>query len=144
MKVPFINNSKLLRVVFIVPLALTLNCSLAYAKKFPLVAASTVPAARGQVETGKDKNGNTEIKLETEHLAEPDKLTPAKSAYLVWFQERGAEPAMQGQLRIDKKLKGEFKTVTPMKNFDVFVTAESDPAAKTPSGTEVLRATVQQ
>ena len=117
--------------------------SVAYGKKFPLTVASTVPAAKGEVDTGKDKNRNTELKMEVEHLAEPEKLTPAKSVYIVWFQEKGGEAAMQGQLRIDKKLKGSFRTVTPLKAFDVFVTAESDPNVKTPSGTEVLRATIQ-
>ena len=128
--------------VFVVTSILALNT--AYGKKIPLTAAASVPAARGEVETGRDKNGNTEVKLQTEHLAEPDKLTPPKTAYLVWFQERGGEPTMQGQLRVDKKLKGTFKTVTPLKNFDVIVTAESDPNVKAPGGTEVLRATVQQ
>ncbi len=125
-------------------LAALLAANLLYAKKFPLTASASVPAARGKVETGKDKNGNTELKLEAEHLAEPDKLSPARTAYVIWFQDRGAEPETQGQLRVDKNLKGKFKTVTPLKNFDVFVTAESDPTTKTPSGTEVLRATVQQ
>lgn len=127
----------------LVILAATLGSNFAWGKKFPLTAATSVPAARGEVETDKDKNGNTEVKLETEHLAEPDKLSPPKTAYLVWFQERGGEPALQGQLRVNKKLKGSFRTVTPLKNFDLLVTAESDPNTKTPSGEEVLRATVQ-
>jgi hypothetical protein len=46
-------------------------------------------------------------------------------------------------LKPNKDLKATFKSVTPMKSFDVFVSAESDPNAKTPSGTEVLRASVQ-
>jgi hypothetical protein len=118
--------------------------STAYGRTFPLTASAAVPAAKGKVETGKDKNGNTEVKLETEHLAEPDKLTPSKTVYLIWFQETGGEPVMQGQLRIDKHLKGTFKTTTPLKNFAIFVTGESDPNTKTPTGTEVLRTVVQQ
>jgi hypothetical protein len=116
----------------------------AYGKKFPLTATSVVPAARGGIDIGKDRNGNTKVKMEAEHLAEPGKLTPARTAYVVWFQEKGADAMTQGQLRIEKNLKGSFQTVTPLKNFDVFVTAESDPSTKQPSGTEVFRATVQQ
>jgi hypothetical protein len=44
---------------------------------------------------------------------------------------------------MDKNLKATFETVTPMKSFDVFVTAEQDFRAKDPSGPSVLKATVQ-
>jgi len=38
----------------------------------------------------------------------------------------------------------EFKTTTNLKDFDVFVTAENKRAPKTPTGPEVLRATIQK
>jgi hypothetical protein len=44
---------------------------------------------------------------------------------------------------MDKNLKATFQTVTPLKSFDVIVTAEQDVRAKDPSGPEVLRATIQ-
>jgi hypothetical protein len=116
----------------------------AYGKKYPLTASSAVPAARGKIDIGKDSNGNTKLKMEAEHLAEPGKLSRPGSDYVVWFQEKGAEPLTQGRLRIDKSLKASFETSTPLKNFDVFVTAESDVSAKQPSGTEVFRTTIQQ
>lgn len=132
----------ILRLTFVVFAAMLV--SNAYGKKFPLTASSVVPAAQGKIETGKDHNGNTKLKLEAEHLAAPGKLTPPRTAYVVWFQEKASEPSLQGQLRIDKNLKGTFETTTPLKNFDVFVTAESDASTKQPAGTEVFRATVQQ
>lgn len=113
------------------------------AKKFPLTAAPSVPAARGQVEVNKDKNGNTRLRMKVEHLASPESLTPPKTTYVVWLQERGANPENQGQLRVDKNLKANFETVTPLKSFDVLVTAEQEATAKAPSDTEVLKATVQ-
>lgn len=116
---------------------------LCLAKKFPLTSATIVPGAAGKVEIGKDHNGNTEIKMTVEHLAKPANLTPSKAAYVVWLQEKGAEPENQGQLKVNKKLQANFKTVTPRKSFDVFVTGEDDPNVKAPVGLEVLRATVQ-
>ena len=125
-------------------LTLSIASHFAHAKKFPLTAAAVVPSAQGEVETGRDDNGNTTVELKVEHLAPPENLTPPRTAYIVWFQERGgSNPTIQGQLRPDKKLKAKFRTVTPMKNFDVIVTAESDANATSPSGTEVLRASVQ-
>ena len=125
-------------------LTLTIASPFADAKKFPLTAAAVVPSAQGEVETGRDDNENTAVELKVEHLAQPENLTPPRTAYVVWFQERGgSNPTMQGQLRPDRKLKARFRTVTPMKNFDVIVTAESDANATSPGGTEVLRVSIQ-
>jgi len=113
-------------------------------KKYPLTASTAVPAARGKVEIRKNANGNTTVRIEAEHLAAPDKLSPPGTDYIVWFQEKGAEPQTQGRFRVDKNLKGSFETSTPLRNFDIFVTAESNASTKQPAGPEVFRTTVQQ
>ena len=115
----------------------------AFAKKYPLTADESQPAAKGQVDVGRDKNGNTKVELEVEHLAAPENLTPPKAAYVVWFQERGGEPQNQGSLKPGKNLKGSFKSVTQLKSFDVIVTAETDATVKTPSGPVTMRAAIQ-
>src|SRR4051794_9868786 len=120
-----------------------LLAAVASAKKYPLTADKSVPAAQGQVDVGRDKNGNTKVELEVEHLAAPENLTPSRAVYVVWFQERGSEAVNQGALRPNKGLKAKFESITPLKNFDVLVTAESDVNTKSPSGPELLRATVQ-
>lgn len=114
------------------------------AKKFPLAAASVVPAAKGSVEVGHDRNGNTEIKLTVEHLANPTSLSPSQANYVVWLQDKNSGPENRGELRVNGKLEGTFQTVTPRKNFDLFVTGENDGTAKSPSGPEVLRTTVSR
>ena len=83
-----------------------LICAVANAKKFPLAAAPSIPAARGDVEINHDKNGNTKFKIKVQHLATPDALTPPKAAYIVWLRERDGNASPQGQLRVDKKLNG--------------------------------------
>ena len=113
------------------------------AKTFQLTSSAGTPAASGKVGIDKDKNGNTEVTIKTEHLAQPGLLTPAASCYVVWFQDQGGEAVNQGQLKVDKNLKGEFKTATSLHNFDLFVTAENDPLAKTPSGQTVLKTKIQ-
>jgi hypothetical protein len=119
--------------------------TLAYAaKKFPLTAASIVPAAKGAVEIGKDRNGNTELMLKVEHLANPASLSPSQANYIVWLQEKGSGPENQGELKVNGNLRGNFRTVTPRKNFAVFVTGENDGTVRSPSGPEVLRTTVSR
>ena len=124
---------------------LLLFCGIAYGRKFPLTAASSVPAARGDVDVDHDSNGNTKLKMKVEYLPPPEALTPPSTAYIVWIQERSgngmAQP--QGQLKVDKNRKGNFESVTPAKNFDFFVTAEQDPTVKAPTGMEILKATIQ-
>jgi hypothetical protein len=58
-------------------LAMVLLLSLAcYAKTFRLTGDPSIPSASGKVETHHDKNGNTKLDVEVEHLAKPEKLTP--------------------------------------------------------------------
>jgi hypothetical protein len=108
-----------------------------------MTGASIVPGARGEVEIDKDKNGNVRVNMKVEHLANPDSLTPPAVAYVIWLQAKGSDPENQGQLKINKKLEASFETVTPSKNFDLFVTGERDASVKAPSGPEVLRASIQ-
>jgi hypothetical protein len=125
-------------------LGLVLQCGISLqAKTFPLTSSPSTPAASGKVEVKKDKNGNTTVEILTEHLAKPGMLTPPATDYVVWFREEGQEPINQGQLRVGKSLRGEFKTTTRFQNFEVFVTAESDPTVKNPSGDSVLKTKVQ-
>jgi hypothetical protein len=133
-----------MRQLYIICLALALFCTIANAaKKFPLTATSAVPAARGQVEVDKDKNGNIRLNMKVEHLANPQNLTPPAVVYIVWLQEKGGNPENQGQLKVDKNLSARFEAVTPSTSFDLFVTGERDHSAKAPGGTEVLRTSIQ-
>jgi hypothetical protein len=109
-----------------------------------LTATPVVPGAKGYVDVGKDKNGNTEVTLRVEYLPKPSSLTPPAETYIVWFRRPGSEPESKGQLKVDDNLRGEFKTTTNFQNFDVIVTAETERVPKVQTGPEVLRATVQQ
>ena len=133
-----------MRKLYTIGVTFALLCTIAYAaKKYPMTASSIVPGARAEVAISKDKNGNTKLKMIVQHLANLENLTPRAAAYVVWLQERGGSSENQGQLKVDKNLKATFETVTPLKSFDVFVTAEQDSRATSPSGPEVLRATIQ-
>jgi hypothetical protein len=130
--------------VSLVIMAFVLSGSELLAKTYLLTSSSETPAASGKVEVKKDKNGNTDVTIKVDHLAPPGLLTPSASVYVVWFQDQTSAPESQGQLKVEKSLKGEFKATTQAKRFDVLVTAENDPMAKIPSGQIVLRGTVQE
>ena len=113
-------------------------------KKVTMIPAPTVPAATGMVNLGTDSNGNTQVDLKVEHLAKPRNLTPPKSTYVVWIQARDGRPENQGQLQVNDNLEGQFKTTTPLRTFDIFVTAEDGPSATSPTGSEVFHRTVSR
>jgi hypothetical protein len=112
--------------------------------KYKLNPSSIDPSATGEMEVGKDKNGNTTVDIKVQHLAKPENLSPPQTTYVVWIQKPGGSLENQGQLKVNHKLEGEFKTVSPYKSFQIFVTGETNPNASAPSGPEVLRQQVTQ
>jgi hypothetical protein len=112
-------------------------------KKFDMKTSSTVPAAEGRAIVEHDRNKNVQVTLEVRHLAKPQSLAPAKGTYVVWIQPEGQEANNVGVLRINDELKGDFRTTTPYKKFDLFVTAEDSPTVSSPSGTEIMRQQVE-
>jgi hypothetical protein len=131
------------RVTALLILCLSFSVLVQGKKKYAFVASPMVPGARGQAEIDTDKNGNTRVKVKLEFLAPPESLTPAKTAYVVWFREREDTPLIQGTLRVDKNRKAELETTTPWKEFAILITAEDDASPKTPNLPEVLKAVVQ-
>ena len=127
--------------LIVLSMAFAIGCG---EKKVHLNSSSSVPAAQGRAELSHDSNGNLVVNLNVYHLAHPQDLTPAKSAYVVWFQPRGQQPVNQGELRVNDKLEGKFRAPTPYNNFDIFVTAEDGPTATSPSGQEVMRQHLEQ
>ena len=115
-----------------------------YAKNYHMTASSIVPGATAELQVDKEKNGDIKVELKADHLAKPGRLTPSANAYIVWFQEKGSQPQIQGTLRIGDDLKAELKSTTTLHNFRVLVTAETDSQTKFPSEQVVLRATVQE
>jgi hypothetical protein len=115
-----------------------------WTKTYHMTASTTVPGASAELNVGKEKNGNLQVELKADHLAQPGRLTPSANTYVVWLQQEGSEPQNQGELRVGNNLKAELRAITPLSNFKVFVTAETDPQTKAPSDQVVLRATVQQ
>ncbi len=107
-----------------------------------LNAAETIPAAEGSVSLAEANNGNTRMAVRVRHLAVPDKVSPGAASYVVWVtpQQDPKTPMNVGALRVDKDLDGQLDTITPLRSFEVTVTAEPDPTATEPTG-DVLMST---
>src|SRR5215470_3705628 len=116
----------------------------AWAREDRLTNTGLTPAAMGKVTTDNDRNGNTGIEVEVKHMAAPQSLTPARTAYVVWVQPRGKDPEVLGALRVNSDLEGGLKATTPYKDFDIFITAEDNPNPPAPSGMVILKGTVER
>jgi hypothetical protein len=96
-----------------------------------------VPSASGKVKVANEKDGNTRVKVEVKHLAQPSAAFDA-TTYVVWLKPEGGHAQNVGVLNVNKKLEGELETRTAFKDFSVIVTAEKDANAVTPTGQSVL------
>ena len=113
------------------------------AKKIMFEQSSIVPGAEGSVKITKDRNSNYSIHIDVLHLAEPKKLQPAKSVYLVWMQTEDNSTKNIGILNsssslLSKTLKASLHTVSPFKPTRIYVTAEDDSKITYPAGETVL------
>ena len=128
---------------FLVFLSVLCLAVAAWAGDIALVASSIVPAASGKVSYEHDRNRNIKLEVKTQHLAAPERLTPAKNAYVVWIRSTDGQMQNAGVLRVNSDLEGSFSTTTPIKAFDIVITAEDNPGASQPSGPEVLHGSIQ-
>lgn len=115
------------------------------AKKVSFQTSSVVPAAQGSVKLTKDNNNNYGIKIYLANLAEPDRLQPSKSSYVVWMESDDNVIRNIGQINtstgfMSSKLKASFETVSPVKPTKIFITAEDDPGIQYP-GMQVILTT---
>ena len=105
-----------------------------------LTVSPSLPAASGTMGVSKDTSGTTYINLQVKHLARPEGLQPAKTAYVVWVQPPGEPPQNHGVLQVNDKLEATYSTTVRFNNFDVFVTAEDTPNATAPTSDHLLSA----
>jgi hypothetical protein len=113
---------------------------------YDLTASSKVPAASGSLKISTGDNGNSRLTIQVRNLAEPSKLTPDASAYVVWVAPVDGGAAQNvGSLQVyGDDLSGSLSTVTPLHDFRVSITAEALAQASAPSGAEVLSVTVHR
>jgi hypothetical protein len=94
------------------------------------------------VKVAKEKDGNTTVKVEVQHLAQPATVFEEASTYVVWLKPQTGAPQNVGVLSLNKDLKGELETRTAFKDFSVIVTAEKTANVTTPSPHSVMNTQV--
>ncbi len=114
------------------------------ARKISFQTSSVVPSAEGTVKVKKDNNNNYSIDLNVIRLADPKRLEPSKSTYVVWIETAENGSKNIGSLNtssslLSKTLKSSLKTVSPFKPISLFITAENNADIQYPGSQVVLR-----
>jgi hypothetical protein len=113
---------------------------------FAMAPDSSVPFAKGEVDASFEKDGNGKMKVHVEHLGEPAKLNPAATTYIVWVRPKtdkgDTKPQNMGALQVNSDYSGSIEFNTSFKSFDITITPEPAADVTTPSGRDVLKATI--
>jgi hypothetical protein len=99
-------------------------------------------SSEGSLKVKRDNNSNYVIQMELLNLADPQRLQPAKQAYVVWMETEQQAAKNIGQVNnssgfLSSRLKASFETVSSVKPTKIFITAEDDAAVQYP-GTQIL------
>ena len=97
--------------------------------KVAFMTSQVVPAARGSVKIKKD--------IHLDNLAEIKRLEPSRKTYVVWMVSGQEETKNIGQISsssstFSKNLKASFETVSPVRPYKIFITAEDDASVQSP------------
>ena len=123
--------------LFILAVFVAVLSSCATTVRFPV--SRIAPAADGAVKIRKDKNNNYQIAVNVKHLANPDRLTPPGSVYVVWAETDEGITKNIGRLISSKSNKGAMKTATPFNPVKVFITVEEEGTVTYPGNRELFR-----
>src|SRR5690349_6292790 len=105
MKMNF-NRQKLQKIFFVITAVSVIVCLNSCARKITFLTSSVVPAAEGTVKVSKDNNRNYKINVSLSNLAEPNRLQPSKSMYVVWMETDNNATQNIGQITTSTGLFG--------------------------------------
>ena len=111
--------------------------TMGHEQSWTMATTEKVPAATGKVQIKQEKDGNTKVKVEVAHLAQPDQAFDA-TTYVVWLKPAAGLAQNVGVLNVNKKLEGSLETKTAFKDFTVIVTAEKSANVTMPTGQSVM------
>jgi hypothetical protein len=110
-----------------------------------LEGSANAPAAEGKVTAKKVEGDNTELTLDVQHLAPPERISSGAKNYVVWIKPEDTDRFINiGAFGVDNDLKAHYKTTIPYPKFELMLTPESDRVAMAPSGPVVFDKSVKR
>lgn len=132
---------KLVRLVSVaVIMMLAASCSSSVS--FPVSAVA--PAADIIASVKQDKNRNFEVTVTARNLADPERIAPGKTTYVVWVVTEEGEVKNLGQLDVKNARTASLSSLTAFEFSEIFITAEEAGDVFFPAGIEISRATMKK
>lgn len=120
---------RLFRFIFLLTVLFASGC--AKRVRFEPLPLARGAKATGRVELSYDQNNTLDIRIE--NLSEPSSINPQYSRYVLWVATPDRQRIVNaGQLRVDESKKAQLKSLTPFREFILFITAESRGDAQSP------------
>jgi len=101
---------------------------------YALVGSAYVPAAHGEIDVEKLDKQQILVTVTLDHLVPPDRIELGLTHFIVWFVPVGEHPQRQQALDYDADAQvGRAAIPTPLREFEVQVTAENSETPDQPS-----------
>ena len=111
---------------------------------YSVIGTPRAPDADGQVSLEGIEGGNRLVKIQLQHVPPPSRLGPGLTVYVVWFTANGQAPVKAGLLAFDEgSRKGNLVATTPLRNFQLRITAERAQDVASPGETTILERQIQ-
>ena len=119
MKTPWRVN--ILRLGLVGAVLLAAGCSKQI--RFDSLPLARAGRATARIQLTYDRNNTIQVQLS--NMPEPSGLNPSYTRYVLWVATPDRRAILNaGQLRVDENKKAEIQTLTPFRNFLLFITAE--------------------
>jgi hypothetical protein len=92
--------------------------------KFPV--SDVLPGANIKAKVKEDDNENTNIEIIANHLANPNRLSPSKSVYVVWGVTDSGMVKNLGKIYQEDTGKVKLEVTTPFEIKEIIITAEDE------------------
>jgi hypothetical protein len=103
-----------------------------------LIGNSRATGADGTVQVEEIEGGNSLVTISMQHLPPPDRIGTGNTVYVAWFVAPGQAPVRAGTLSFDSDSReGSMMATTPLRTFELKITAERSANAASPSENSV-------
>src|SRR5688572_16327348 len=114
-------------------------------QEYSLTSTSRAPGGDGNVMLEEIEGGNMLVTVTLSHLPPPNSLGNGLTTYVVWFIGQGRSPQMAARLEYDPDTREASATATtPMRAFELRITAERNANVGSPSEYSVVQRRVGQ
>jgi len=109
--------------------------------KFPV--SDNVPAADIKAKIKNNDNGY-DISIKAKHLADPERLSPPKTVYVVWLVTEDNQRQNLGVLELNSSKESELNAISPFKPNRFVITAEETAEVKSPGAHIIVQSEVSK